>query len=77
MTYKELVYHWRDQHGYTGRGGVVVVYHGEVCGWMDRLRNPESWQPGCVAIDEDGRTWQTIAGNDYAGALMWLPLDHI
>lgn len=63
---------WRQEKEYAGRGGVVVLFNGEVQGWVNMLRNPEHWQPGCIAVDEGGRTWTTIAGNDRDGALMWL-----
>jgi hypothetical protein len=56
---------------------VIVLFNGEVQSWVDELRNPEHWQPGCVAIDEQGRSWTTIAGNERDGALMWLPNDTI
>jgi hypothetical protein len=64
---------WRLQEGYTGRGGVVVVNNGQVQGWVNELRNPEHWVPGCVAVSEDRRSWTTLAGDDHTGALMWLP----
>jgi hypothetical protein len=63
---------WRKERGYKGRGGVVVVYQGEVQGWMNELRDPAHWVAGCVAVDETGQRWQTIAGDDANGALMWL-----
>ena len=65
---------WRQERGYIGRGGVVVVYRGEVQGWVNELRDPAHWVAGCIAVDEAGCRWQTIAGNEAAGALMWLPL---
>lgn len=65
---------WREQWGYVGRGGVVVVFAGEVQSWVNEIRNPEDWQPGCVAFDERGNGWITIAGNAEDGALMWLPI---
>ena len=68
---------WRQQWGYVGRVGVVVVFEGKAQGWVNKLRNPERWQPGCVAFDEQGRSWTTIAGNERDGALMWLPNDPI
>ena len=68
---------WREQWGYVGRGGVMVVFEGNVQGWVNELRNPEHWQPGCVEVDEQGRSWTTIAGNERDGALMWLPNDPI
>ncbi|TFE37150.1 hypothetical protein E2553_41835 [Paraburkholderia dipogonis] len=66
---------WREDNGYVGRGGVVVLFGDEVQSWVNTLRNPEHWQPGCVAVDEAGRMWTTIAGSERDGALMWLA-DH-
>jgi hypothetical protein len=77
MTPVEIASRWREEKGYVGRGGVVVVFNGEVQSWVNRLRNPEHWQPGCIAVDEEGHTWTTIAGNESAGALMWLPNDEL
>jgi hypothetical protein len=68
----DLAFKWRKDHGYIGRRGVVVIFQGEIQGWVDRLRNPEHWQPGCVAVDECGESWTATAGNASAGALMWL-----
>jgi len=39
---------------------------------MNELRDPAHWVAGCVAVDETGQRWQTIAGDDANGALMWL-----
>ncbi len=72
---QEIARQWREAKGYAGRGGVIVLYQGEVQSWVNELRNPEHWQPGCVAVDEQGHTWTTIAGNTADGALMWLPND--
>jgi hypothetical protein len=69
-----LATEWRNNHGYTGKGGVIVVFNDEVQGWVNALRNPEHWVAGCMAIDEEGGVWQTIAGNNYDGALIWLPV---
>lgn len=68
---------WREQWGYIGRGGVVVLLDGEVQSWVNQLRNPEHWKPGCIAVDEEGKSWTTIAGDQRDGALMWLPNDPI
>ena len=70
----QLAIQWRQEQGYTGRGGVVVVYRGEVQGWVNELRDPAHWVAGCIAVDEAGQQWQAIAGNEASGALMWLPL---
>jgi hypothetical protein len=77
MTLIEVARRWREENGYVGRGGVIVLFNGEVQGWVNTLRNPSHWQPGCIAVDEDGRTWTTIAGNQNDGALMWMPNDPI
>jgi integrase len=37
----EVASHWRKEQGYVGRGGVVVLFHGEAQGWVNKLRNPE------------------------------------
>lgn len=66
---------WRTRRGYTGRGGVVVVFDGIVQGWVDTLRDPEAWRPGCVAVDEIGCSWLAIGGNDQNGASTWMPRD--
>lgn len=58
-------------------GGVIVLFDGAVQSWVNTLRNPNHWQPGCIAIDEQGRTWTAIAGNQGDGALMWLPNDPV
>ena len=66
---------WRACRGYTGRGGVVVVFDGIAQGWVNELRNPEAWRPGCVAVDEIGSSWLAIGGNDQDGASNWMPRD--
>lgn len=68
---------WREQHGYAGRGGVVVLFGGEVQGWVNTLRDPGHWRPGCVAVDESGTCWQAVLGPHADGALMWLPIQRI
>lgn len=45
---------WREQWSYVGRGGVVVLFGGEVQGWVNTLRDPGHWRPGCIAVDEKG-----------------------
>jgi hypothetical protein len=52
-------------------GGVVVVYDGEVSGWMNELRNPEHWAPGCIAVNFDGNQFKAVGGNDYDGSDHW------
>lgn len=77
MTPFDIANAWRQENGYVGRGGVVVLFNGEVQSWVNKLRNPEHSQPGCVAVDEEGRSWTTIAGSERDGALMWLANDEL
>lgn len=77
VDYLATAQRWREQWDYTGRGGVVVVNDGKVQSWVKELRTPYDWQPGCVAVDEDGKGWKAIAGTAEDGALMWLPIDPI
>lgn len=72
MTMIDEARRYREQEALVGKGGVVVFFQGKVQGWVNQLRNPEHWQPGCIAVDEQGRMWTTIAGSERNGALMWL-----
>lgn len=76
-TYEAVARSWREAQGYVGRGGVIIIHDGEVQSWVNKLRNPEHWKPGCIAIDEAGSTWTAVVGSDEAGALMWLPCNPI
>lgn len=51
-----VVRRWGEQWGYIGRGGVIVLFDGEVQSWVNQLRNPEHWQLGCIAFDEEGKS---------------------
>lgn len=62
MNDSEIARSWRQQHGYIGRGGVVVIYAGEVQSWVNTLRDPDHWQAGCVAVDEHGQRWEAVGG---------------
>lgn len=68
---------WRQDKGYIGRGGVVVVFQNQVAGWVNELRNPDHWAEGCFAVAEDGCSWTALGGTEFGGALMWLPNDLI
>lgn len=68
---------WREKHGYVGRGGVVIVFNGIADSWVYELRNAHHQRPGCIAVDEQGKTWTSIGGTEHGGALMWLPNDEI
>lgn len=59
----------------SNSAGVVVFYNGEVQGWCNELRNPESWRPGCIAVSED-RQYVAFGGDDYNAALQWQELQY-
>lgn len=67
MTSIDEARRWRDQNSFVGRGGVVILFEGKAQGWANMLRNPEHWQPGCVAVDEDRRSWTAVAGDEQKG----------
>lgn len=62
MSDVEIAHRWRKSQGYAGKGGVVVLFDGQVQSWVNALRNPEDWQAGCVAVDEDGNRWVSVGG---------------
>ena len=66
---------WRKENGYTQKGGVIVLFNGKVQGWVNELRDPQSWQPGCIAVDESGRKWLAAGGDSYTGAKIWKPAE--
>lgn len=56
------------------RGGVVLFFDGEVYGWKDKLRNPESERPGALAVDSEGWIYKATGGDDYNGAKEWVSI---
>lgn len=50
--------HWHS------KCGVVVIYKGEAVGWMNELRDPQEWKPGCFAVDEQGNIFRAIGGDE-------------
>ena len=82
MVPEDIAAKFRDDHGYSGRGGVVVVFEGEACGWVDKLRNPEHWRHGAIAVDEQGAKWKALGTADVQNgvpgaddsACTWWPL---
>lgn len=69
--YRRIAKRWRDEYGYKGKGGVVVIHQGTANGWVNGLRDPQHWQPGCVAVAEDGTCHQAVGGTAYDGAARW------
>ncbi|WP_022957256.1 hypothetical protein [Spongiibacter tropicus] len=52
-------------------GGVIHIFNGEACGWMDKVRDPHTAMPGSILVDEQGNEWVATGGDDYNGATAW------
>lgn len=70
-AYRKTLSHRYGNKAGCPTGGVVVVFKNEVQGWVNKLRNPESWAPGCVAVEENGTCHIAAGGNAYDGATHW------
>ncbi len=57
-----------ERDTYLQHGLVVLKQTGRVSGWMNELRNPQGWEPGCYAVDINGSVWRTNGGNSHNGA---------
>ncbi|HAR32534.1 MAG TPA: hypothetical protein DCR95_00110 [Desulfobacter sp.] len=68
---KKIADEFRQNERPDLKGGVVVIFENEVSGWMNELRDPQHWEPGCVAIDENNKMWLAVGGNPYDGAMEW------
>ena len=51
--------------------GLVVVFKGQVAGWIRQLSDPQSWEPGAIAVDYEGNQFQSFGGDEYYGARSW------
>ncbi len=66
-----LARRYRDESG--RHHGVVVIFEGIVSGWSNALRDPQNWQPGCIAITASDTCYCAVGGNGYDGANEWRP----
>ncbi|EPP3907011.1 antirestriction protein ArdR [Pseudomonas aeruginosa] len=57
------------------RGGVVLLWEGEVYGWKNELRDPASESPGAYAVDKTGLVFKAEGGDAYNGAKAWVAVD--
>lgn len=65
---------WRTSNP-ERRGGVVLIWQGQVYGWKNCLRNAGHEQPGAYAVDEAGHVFVAEGGDDYNGAKAWVAVD--
>lgn len=68
---RQLASKYLDERPQLQGRGVVVLFQGQVSGWMNELRNPEEWEPGCIAVDRRGNQYLAIGGDSYRGATAW------
>lgn len=57
------------------RGGVVLVWQGEVYGWKNCLRDAVHERPGAYAVDDAGHVFIAEGGGDQNGAKCWVVVD--
>ena len=62
---------YRADHNLYKNAGVVVFNGTEPQSWVDDLRDPHHWQPGCIAVDGQGQHWIATGGNKRDGAKRW------
>jgi hypothetical protein len=74
-THADIANRYRAEFGY--HAGIVVIFDGDISGWMNELRDPQHWMPGCIAVDVDGNEWLATGGNDCDGATHWDPITRV
>lgn len=57
------------------RGGVVLVFEGEVYGWKNELRDQACERPGTYDVDKAGLVFKAEGGDDFNGAKVWSAVD--
>lgn len=73
----EIAKTWRSENGFTDMGGVVIIFNDDVNSWCAELRNPEHWNTGCIAVDENGNQWISTGGDSYNGAKAWKHITNV
>ena len=68
---------WRQERTESHlKGGVVIVYESTIVGWRDKLRNPEDFCPGCIAVSSSSEVWESFGGDCGMGAESWLKCNY-
>lgn len=62
----------RERHMPTH--GLIITQHGKPHAWTNTLANPESWEPGCIAVTATGTAYIATGGDTYNGANSWEPI---
>lgn len=71
MDYAKIADEYRAESGRIG-GLVLIDSAGNVYGWRDTLRDPQTEKPGSVAVDNDGVIYIASGGDSYHGANEWV-----
>ena len=50
---------------------MIIVFRSEIKGWVNELRDPQHWLPGCIAVDIGNNVYKAVGGNEYNGAERW------
>ncbi|MDY6799370.1 MAG: hypothetical protein SVX28_11710 [Pseudomonadota bacterium] len=64
---------FRQQYDKEHSDGYVIFFRGKPVAWKLFLDHPSGWEPGCLAIDKEGRQWIAAGGDIYQGAMRWDP----
>lgn len=73
MNYQEIAKNYRNsQTTEDYKTGVVLIYLGKAYGWKNELRDPQHERPDAIAVDEQGRVFLAVGGNDSDGAKAWV-----
>lgn len=76
-SYHQIAQQYRDAEKYANKGGVIILHKNIAQGWVNALRDPQHWAPGCIAVEENGVCYLACGGNDYDGAEYWELLDKL
>lgn len=66
----EIAKAYRSEAG-REKEGLVVIYKEKAVGWIDKLRDPQRWSPGALAVDPLGNIWQATGSNCNCPAESW------
>lgn len=68
---RDLASQYLEQRPQLNASGVVILFEGQAVGWMNVLRDPSHWEPGCLAVDGAGAVYKAVGGNVRDGAKSW------
>ena len=69
---RELAANYRKENSLEGKGGVIIISDAVAVAWLNKLRDPQSWEPGSIAVDDAGNRWVAVGGDPRDGAASWV-----